>query len=387
MVPTGYGQQTSLFLPLISDYYKSAVSAFYGLQGAPIVWEGIPILPGMGNDFGGDYLEHHARHFFDGDPWDGLVCTLMDVWVLDPVLGGKMNILSWTPIDHEPVQNRVLSWFATGPIPMAMSRFGQKQLQEHLATDQEVLYCPHGIDTEKFKPYDRAESRKLMGLSEDAFLVGMVAANKGRNPSRKGFQFALEAFKLFKNKHPEAHLYLHTMADPSLAEGENLFGLLRALDIPASDVGWADQYRVNFAPYPPEAMAMIYSGMDVLLNPAMGEGFGIPILEAQASGIPVIVTDFSSMPELVGCGAKVEWRRFWTGHHSWQAIPEVEDIVVALERIYSHGVDGRARLGEMAREFALDYDVRKVFEEHMLPNLREAESRFAEREPMELVAA
>ena len=225
-----------------------------------------------------------------------------------------------------------------------------------------------------------------MGLSEDAFLVGMVAANKGRNPSRKSFQQAFEAFKLFHDTHDDAHLYLHTCPDPQMADGENLVRMLKTLDIPLDRVGWANPYKVNFDPYTPTEMAGIYSAMDVLLNPAMGEGFGIPIVEAQACGVPVIVTDCTSMPELVGGGWLVSHRRFWTGHWSWQFVPEVEDIVDALNKCHAGGLPGRKERGERARQHVLQYDIRKVFEEHMLPSLREAEARFADREPVELRA-
>ena len=248
----------------------------------------------MGPDFGGEYLPDHANHWFNGEP--GMVFTLMDVWVLPNTLAGKLDIVSWTPVDHDPVQQQVVQYFATGAVPLAMSRFGQRQLEEALKFDEPPLYCPHGIDTEPFKPGERARSRELMGLSEDVFLVGMVAANKGRSPSRKGFQQAFEAFAIFREKHPEAHLYLHTCADPRVADGENLFAMLRACGIdPHECVGWANPYKVNFLPYTPAEMRMIYSGLDVLLNPAMGEGFGIPVLEAQACGMPVIVTDHSAM--------------------------------------------------------------------------------------------
>jgi glycosyltransferase involved in cell wall biosynthesis len=134
-------------------------------------------------------------------------------------------------------------------------------------------------------------------------------------------------------------------------------------------------------------MAGIYSAMDVLLNPAMGEGYGIPIVEAQACGVPVIVTDFTAMPELVGGGWLVSHKRFWTGHNSWQAVPDVEDILDALNRCHAGGLAGRKETGERARRYVLKYDVRTVFEEHMLPSLKEAERRFADRRPVELKVA
>jgi hypothetical protein len=39
-------------------------------------------------------------------------------------------------------------------------------------------------------------------------------------------------------------------------------------------------------------------------------------------------------------------------------------------------------MSEQAREHALKYDVKRVFDEHMLPSLQEAQRRFADREPL-----
>jgi hypothetical protein len=61
----------------------------------------------------------------------------------------------------------------------------------------------------------------------------MVAANKGR-PSRKSFSQAFQAFRKFAEKHDNAYLYLHTMVNPGMSQGENIPALLEALDIPQS---------------------------------------------------------------------------------------------------------------------------------------------------------
>jgi hypothetical protein len=74
--------------------------------------------------------------------------------------------------------------------------------------------------------------------------------------------------------------------------------------------------------------------------------------------------------------------------NSWQARAEPDDIVEALNHCYSLGEKGRRLLGEKARAHALGYDCRVVFRDFMLPAVREAEARFAERErPVELAAA
>ena len=371
--PTGYGNQTGLFAPPLAEHYDLAISAFYGLEGARIVWNGIPVYPGLGGEFGNEYLVEHANRHFEGEPRGGLVLTLMDVWVLQAQMAAKLNAACWVPVDHEPAPPAVTGFFKqSGAVPIAMSRFGERMLTEE---GLDPLYVPHGVDTDAFKPYSKDEVREQVGVPEGAFLVGMVAANKGR-PSRKGFQQAFQAFRLFREKHENAFLYLHTSVNPNYAQGEDIPALLRSLGIPPDSVMIADQYRMMLDPYPPATMAKIYSAMDVLLNPAMGEGFGIPVLEAQACGTPAIVTNFSAMPEVCGAGWHVACRPYWTGQGSWQAHPDVEDIVEALNACYSMAKAPREALSRQAREHALGYAVPKVTQEYFLPALREAEERF-----------
>lgn len=377
--PTGYGQQTALFAKPLAEHYELGISSFYGLEGAPITWDGIPVLPGIGGEFGNEYLVQHAKHFFGGDPRDGLVVTLMDVWVLDPQWAGQVNMACWVPVDHQPAPPGVVKFFLdSGAVPIAMSRFGQQQLGR-----LDPLYVPHGVHTDLYKPRDRKAVRAEVGLPDDAFLVGMVAANKGR-PSRKGFSQAFQAFCKFAAEHENAYLYLHTMVGQSVAAGENIPAMLDGLGIPEDRVLIADQYRVLFDPYSHQSMSKIYSAMDVLLNPSLGEGFGIPVLEAQACGTPAIVTDFSAMSEVCGAGWHVSHRPYWTGLNSWQAVPDVDDIVSALEECYGLSGTQRAKLSLAARRHAQEYALPKVFKQFMLPALRVVEQRFSGQRPVRI---
>ena len=52
-----------------------------------------------------------------------------------------------------------------------------------------------------------------------------------------------------------------------------------------------------------QQLAAIYQGSAGLIFPSLYEGFGIPILEAQSFGCPVITSNVSSMPEVAGDGA------------------------------------------------------------------------------------
>lgn len=62
--------------------------------------------------------------------------------------------------------------------------------------------------------------------------------------------------------------------------------------------------RVKFLGYvPDEKLPAFYSNAEALVFPSLFEGFGLPILEAQACGCPVITSNISSMPEVAGKGA------------------------------------------------------------------------------------
>ena len=377
--PTGYGQQTALFGQQLAEDYDLAISAYYGLEGNVLPWNGIPVFPGIGQTYGDRTIIDHATVHFRKDLRDGLVVTLMDVWPLDVQTWQNLNVASWVPVDHDPCPRPVAEFFhGTGAVPIAMSEFGQQTLRD---SGLDALYVPHAVDTEVYKPYDKLESRKSTGMPEDAFLVGMVAANKG-NPSRKCFAEAIQGFKLLHERHPEARLYIHTELT-GVFDGVHLPELIRDCDLDLNLVIFPDQYRIIHYPFEPERMAQIYSSFDVLLSPSAGEGFGIPVIEAQACGVPVIVSDFSAQPELCGSGWLVSGHRHYTPIRSWQFHPDVADIYDALRQAYESTETHRKK----ARAHALQSDAKKVYAEHMLPALKQARERFEDRKPVELKVA
>jgi len=356
--------QTELFTPRIRDLgYEVAISAFWGLGGRQMFWNNMPVLPGDDN-YGNRLVAAYAAYHGGGDIRNCLVITLMDVWVLSNQHMAEMNLASWVPVDHDPVPPKVAEFFKKyGARPIAMSRFGERKLKE---AGLEPFYVPHGVDTNIMKPAEeRHAAREKLNIPPDAFVAGMVANNQGFSPARKSFPEVFEAFARFHRRHKDAILYVHA-EKMGVRNGLNLEMLAEMFGI-ADAVRFAPQTEMELG-IPQTSMAGIFSMMDVLLNPSYGEGFGIPIIEAQACGTPVIVTDFTSMPELCGAGWKVSGERWYdAGHGAFFMRPSVPKITAALAKAY----EGAAKLRDKARAFALDYDADRITQEFWKPVLEE----------------
>jgi glycosyltransferase involved in cell wall biosynthesis len=291
---------------------------------------------------------------------------LFDAWVFNiNFVKDIPRICAWTPVDHVPVPPRVLNFLAQPNVtPIAMSKFGLEQMH---AAGLDAVYIPHGI-SDTFKPTTKSvfgTGRELMQLEDDKFVVMMNSANKGAAPCRKAFGENILAFSIFAADKPDAVLYLHT-EDRGTQGGINLVALCKAVGLQPDQVRFVDQYayKMNIAQ---DVLASLYTASDVFLACSMGEGFGVPVVEAQACGTPVIVSNWTAQPELVGDGFVVDAQPYWdAAQDSWFCTPFVKQIVEALNAQYEKP---RARSAE-GMKFADDYRFSKVFDQHWKPFLK-----------------
>lgn len=144
----------------------------------------------------------------------------------------------------------------------------------------EVMH--NGIDVAAFafRPEARREIRRSLGIDADDFVVGSVAAFL----PAKNHEFLLRVFADVARRDPDARLLL-------VGDGP----LMMQIQQRTEDHGLAE--RVQFLGRRPDVPDLM-SAMDCFLFPSLHEGFGLVALEAQASGLPCVLST-AVPPEVV----------------------------------------------------------------------------------------
>jgi glycosyltransferase involved in cell wall biosynthesis len=111
----------------------------------------------------------------------------------------------------------------------------------------------------------------------------------GSNKPHKNLVRLVQAFGQAALPHPATGLVIAGHWDPRYPEAKAL----------ATQAGWQD--RIKFIGAVPEAdLPALYTGATLFAFPSEYEGFGLPPLEAMACGTPVVCSNASSLPEVVG---------------------------------------------------------------------------------------
>lgn len=391
-VGSGYGNQTDTFVTRIAGLgHEIGIAAFWGVQGGLLDSAGIPIYPSsMSGGIDHESMQYPAQHF-EAD----VIISLLDFWAMPPGMNGTYPLCPWFPIDHEPLQPPIVQRLRGGMpnllMPIVFSKFGQQMMK---SAGFDHRYVPHGYDDAVYNvgmpndedpaPYDRGmsnrqrmkrQARDYLGLPQDKFIIGIVAANTG-SPSRKALKQQIHAFSLLRQRHSDVHLYLHTLADTTPYRniaGENLGELIQQLGI-VDSVSFTEPIPY-YTGVESSDMAQIYRSFDVLSSVSMGEGFGIPILEAQACGVPVIVGDWTSMSELNFSGWSVDKVRGAEPYHTtlgaYQFWPRIRWIATLYEEAYQCGSIRMDNRSDIAVRRAQEYAADRVTEVYWRPVLDE----------------
>jgi glycosyltransferase involved in cell wall biosynthesis len=153
---------------------------------------------------------------------------------------------------------------------------GLRNLALEFMPSLDIAVIPNGIDTEKFHPSDEQKPREPLRLLTVSRLI-----------ERKRVDILLKAIRRAKEISLDVNLYI-------AGEG-NLGDSLRSL---SRELGISD--RVFFlGRVPAEKMPEIYRDNDVFVMNSAHEGMSNAMLEAMASGLPIITTDCEGVEELI----------------------------------------------------------------------------------------
>jgi len=150
-----------------------------------------------------------------------------------------------------------------------------------------VLYAP--VDTEKFSPEPGTRVRAEFGIPADTPLVGAVA---NFSPG-KGLEYLLEAAPTIKERYPKAKfLFVGEMLENRRSYWQALLRRREQLGL-ATDIIFTGRRN---------DMSEVYRAMTLLVQASEAEACPMAVMEAGASGLPVVATEVGGTPELVEHG-------------------------------------------------------------------------------------
>ncbi len=212
-------------------------------------------------------------------------------------------------------------WFACG------ERAGRWMYGDKAFDAGRVTVLPNAIEPAKFAfdPAARQCLRAELGIAPDAFVVGHV----GRLTYAKNHRFLLEMFAELQKQRPDARLLL-------VGEGEleqRIRQQVRKLGLEKAVVFTGARADVN----------KLYSAMDVFCMPSNFEGMPLAAWEAQANGLPCILSDHITRE--AGCSANSVFCALERGAAAWA------DAVCAAERGPAAAVPDIAQCARRLEEF------------------------------------
>lgn len=141
--------------------------------------------------------------------------------------------------------------------------------------NSEYLILPNGTNVEKFKfsSTQRDSIRKKLLINEDSIVIGHV----GRFTSAKNYPFIIDIFNSFCRINSDSKLLL--VGDGPLKK--EIINRIKKLNLEKKVILTGKVSNPD----------IYYNAMDVFLFPSIYEGFGNVVIEAQASGLPVVLSD------------------------------------------------------------------------------------------------
>ena len=231
------------------------------------------------------------------------------------------------------------------------SEFVRQCYIESGVDERKVKVVPNGIDPQRFRP--QAKPRFLATQKKFKFLF------VGGTIHRKGPDLLLKAFLDNFTAADDVCLVVKDFGGQSVYAGQTFGAQIRSAQARSN----APEILYLTDDIPAEEMAGLYTACDCLVHPYRGEGFGLPVLEAMACGLPVVVTAGGSTDDFatdeMAYRIPAQRKEFGTSvsgmklvKPGWLLEPDVAVLGERLKWIVANPAEAKAKgqaAGEMVR--------------------------------------
>ncbi len=171
---------------------------------------------------------------------------------------------------------------------LSISEYTKKDIVGKYHVDPDKIHVTHLGVSDHFHPSTQSEIRSLRKKYN---LINPFILFLGAIEPKKNISTIIKAYHKIRQKNSDIDLVI---AGKKSWKYQEVFSLVDSLKLNEN------VHYLQFVPY--EDLPILYSAASVFVFPSNYEGFGLPPLEAMKCGTPVIVSNKSSLPEIVGPG-------------------------------------------------------------------------------------